>query len=354
MDKSLAQKQLQIIRLLKQVQQDILPNDLSSLGKNYNLKENIAFFNVSFSRRNAKRGIYQQIFLLQNPKVIEELLELQQEGLLPKGATFSPLSQEQLKEAIAVIRVLYNAKDFDTFLKTAVWAKKNINEGQYVYALCVAVIHRPDTQGIVLPAIQEILPTYFFPTEVISKAQQLKQLWEGQKLQEGDIQGYTIPANYSGLYLNLNPEQSLSYFTEDIGLNAFYFYYNLFYPSWMNQEEFNVKNVQQGEQFLYVHQQLLARYYLERLSNGLGEIPLFDWEEPIRTGYYPSLQNLNGFELIARPSNVQLLSKDQTGGQSQTFVPSNVTWSQTLIQDYERRIRDAIDQGFVFTVSSYL
>ncbi|KAA2228301.1 hypothetical protein F0L46_25490, partial [Salinarimonas soli] len=41
--------------------------------------------------------------------------------------------------------------------------------------------------------------------------------------------------------------------------------------------------------YFYFYQQLLARRYFERLTNGLGKIPEFSWYSPIKTGYYPLL-----------------------------------------------------------------
>lgn len=43
----------------------------------------------------------------------------------------------------------------------------------------------------------------------------------GMKKVEGVYQA-VIPANYTGWYMHTNVEQKVSYFTEDIGLNAWY------------------------------------------------------------------------------------------------------------------------------------
>lgn len=160
--------------------------------------------------------------------------------------------------------------------------------------------------------------------------------------------GYIINANYSGWYLNLNPEQFLSYYYEDVGINAFYYYYNIYYPFWLDGEEFNLKNDRRGEQFYYINQQLLARLYLERLSNGLGEIPNIDYDSPIPVGYYPSLSYPNGLEFPFRPNDVYMRRRvDNDQSYSRLWNSSDV---YEMVRDYERRIRDAIDSGFVFDV----
>ncbi len=159
----------------------------------------------------------------------------------------------------------------------------------------------------------------------------------------------TIYANYSGYYLNLHPEQALSYFTEDVGINSFYYYYNLYYPFWMSGEEFNLKYDHRGELFYYIHQQILARYYLERLSHGYGEIDHFDWEVPFHTGYYPSLSYPNGLHFPVRPNYVHLHEYFYNYGQK--YGSNKYAYSYSYVQDYERRIHDAIDSGFVLTHS---
>lgn len=274
--------------------------------------------------------------------------------MLPKGEIFSVFNQDQLYEAIALFRLFYYAKDYDTFYKSAVLGRYYANEGVFIYALSVAIVHRQDTYGIVLPPIYEIYPYYFFPTEVIQKAQEYKQIYSGEEVQPDSdgYKGYTVNANYSGWYLNVNPEQSLSYFTEDVSVNSFYYYFNIYYPFWMDGEEFGLKNDRRGEQFYYVYQQIIARYYLERLSNDFGEIPYYDYDRPVKTGYYPSLRYPNGLAFPARPSGVELY-RPIDDDQNHAIYFTNYTFSYTIVKDIERRIRDAIDSGYVFTVSKF-
>lgn len=275
-----------------------------------------------------------------------------QNDFLPRGEIFSVFYKEHLKQAKALFNVFYYAKDFETFYKTAVWARQNVNEGIFVYALSVAVVHRDDTYGIVLPPIYEVYPYYFFPSEVIEKVQTYKQTYNYDLTGYKPGKGYIIPANYTGYYLGTNTEQYPSYFTEDIGLNAYYYYYNIYYPSWLNGEEFGLKNDRRGEQFYYFHQQLLARYYLERLSNGLGEIPYFNYNDATETEFYPSLVYPNGLQFPSRPIKTELYKSYDTSDQSTSNY--YYAFSYEYIQDYERRIRDAVDSGYVWTVSTYI
>jgi hypothetical protein len=252
-----------------------------------------------------------------------------------------------LKPAIALFKLFYYANNWETFYKTAVWARNYVSEGMFLYTFSVALVHRPDTYYYTLPPIYEIYPYYFYNAEVIQEAQYYKQLYNGQS--GANYNNRVIFANYSGHYLNLNPEQSLSYFTEDIGVNSFYYYYNLYYPFWMSGEEFNLKADNRGELFYYMYQQILARYYLERLSNGFGEIKTFNWEVPLETGYYPSLVYPNGLQFPTRPNFAKLEDYFYTYGQK--YGDNRYVYSYTYVKDYERRIRDVIDLGYVYTVS---
>lgn len=162
--------------------------------------------------------------------------------------------------------------------------------------------------------------------------------------------GHTIKSNYSGRYLNLDPEQSLSYFTEDIGINSFYYYYNIYRPIWMSNEDFHLNSYHRGEEFYYMIQQLLARYYLERLSNDFGEIGTIDYDRPIKTGYYPSMRYPNGMEFPERPNWASMLPDHKLHGQKVDLF-SNMSAGYQKVMDWERRIRDAVDFGIIFTVS---
>lgn len=95
-------------------------------------------------------------------------------GFLAKHKTFSVLNKEHLNEAVALFHLFYYAKDWETFQKTFEWARYHVNEGQFIYAFTIAIIHRKDTAGIVLPAPYEINPYYFFNSEVVQNAQLFK------------------------------------------------------------------------------------------------------------------------------------------------------------------------------------
>lgn len=297
-----------------------------------------------------------------------EFLQYYDNGMLPKDAIFSVFYEPHLHQAIALFKILYHAKDFETFYKTAVWARYHCNQGLFLYSFSVALIHREDTHNMVLPPIYEIYPYYFFNADVIQQVQKFKEIHTDSGVQEkrNYIMGlfqivystnkyftdFTVYANYSGDSLNLHTEMSMAYFFEDVGVNAYYYYYNLHRPFWMNSEEYGINVHHRGEEFYYFYQQLVARYYLERLSNHYGEINVYDYDDEFETGYCSLLRYQNGMGFPQRHSWTRFFTNFYNYKQSYTNKGS-LPYSYYKIEDYERRIRDAIDAGFVVTVSIF-
>nr|XP_022916778.1 arylphorin subunit alpha-like [Onthophagus taurus] len=156
-------------------------------------------------------------------------------------------------------------------------------------------------------------------------------------------QGILITANFTNFNAQFNPEYQLSYFTQDIGMNAFYYYYHIYFPFWMKNEEIAFNTQRRGEQFYYIYQQLLARYNLERISNGLGEIPLLQYEQGVPVGFRTPMMYPNGMPFPERPDHSPFEYY-----QGPAYY-DNDTLSLLNIKLYERRLLDAIDSGFVLT-----
>ncbi|XP_017775586.1 PREDICTED: allergen Cr-PI-like [Nicrophorus vespilloides] len=323
-DKVFLEKQKDILRLFQHVHQPTFFKDLVEVAKTFKFE-----------------GHWDQ---WSKPEYVKEFWQFyQEEDFLKQDEIFSVFHPEHLKQAIALFKVFYYAKDFATFYNSAVWARQHVNPGMFVYALSVAVFHCQHTEGIILPPIYEIFPHYFFTSEVITKAKQYKQHYWGtyeHEVEHKEKSGYAINADYTK-----HTEEWMSYFTEDIGMNAFYYYKNIFMPFWLDHECIRFDATKRGEWFHYYHNQILARYYLERLSNGKGKIPTINYEEPTQFEYYPALAYFNGKPFPARPKNAKLnLDVEETDSSLKHF-----SYCYTKVEDYERRIREAIDMGWVYT-----
>ncbi|XP_017888863.1 hexamerin-like [Ceratina calcarata] len=314
-DKDFALKQKKVYNLLYRVAQPAQANrSWYEEGQQWNIEANINLYSNQDAAKN---------FLL-----------LYKNGMLPRGEIFSVYYPQLLKEMEALFKLFYYANDFDTFYKTALWAKNNLNEGQYCIALYSAVLTRPDTKYIQLPPPYEMYPSLFFNSEVLERAQHAKLF--GIPKKQGEDKSYIISANYSGWYLNREYylENKLNYFTEDIGLNTYYFFFRQALPFWMESKEFGLPSDYRGEEYLYGHKLLLNRYNLERLSNDMPRIEDFDWQKTFYPGYYPTMTFHNGLPMPQRPA-------------WSDFPHYKYRYIQDIM-DKESRIRSAIDSGFIF------
>ncbi|XP_014360052.2 basic juvenile hormone-suppressible protein 2 [Papilio machaon] len=316
------QKQMFILKLLNHVVEPVMYEDIKEIGMNFKIEENVNLYTRT--------------------DVVKNFVNWVKMGMLPRGEIFTIHVDRQLKEVVSMFHLLYYAKDFNTFIKTACWMRLYMNEGMFVYALTVAVRHREDCKGIILPPPYEIYPYYFVRADVIQKAYLLKmkrglldaKLCDFYGITKTDKGVYVIDENIFDTRVYLSDEDTLRYFTEDIDLNTYYYYFHVDYPFWMKDNVIDKLKMRRWELNLYVWQQILARYYLERLSNGLGEITTLTWNKPIRKGYWPWMLLHNGVQLPLRPNNYVLVGDKDI----------NVV---RLVENYEMIIKDAIIKGYI-------
>lgn len=314
-DKELLSKQKSVFQLLHHIHQPVVLPELNELLNSFDLEKNVTNFN--------------------DVESVKRFLKLYETGgILRSGKVFTPLYESHIQQAKAVFEVLYNAKDWNTFLNAATWMRERINDGLFIYALSVAVLHRPDTQNLVLPPLYEVCPHLFLNAETIQKAYDARMKISSKRDDKGSV---IIPTNYTGWMNTRNPELRTSYLTEDIGFNFYHLIHEITYPSWLKKEHYGFKNERQGELFHYTHQQILARYKLERYANNMNKMKSFSFDEPNIVGYNPNLLYKNGQSVPNRPENLKLRNCD--------------FGDVERVKDFERRVRDAIDSGFVKTVT---
>lgn len=270
----------------------------------------------------------------EDPQIVTNYVKRLELGLLPRGEEFSVLQKAHIDEAVALFKLLHQAENYDVFVKILVWARFHVNEGVFIYAATVALSHRSEFEGIVLPAPYEIYPYYYFNAETIQAAQtsKLQGLSKTNINTADNITELIIDANYTGWNKRGGAEQTITYFTEDVGVNAWYYLFHVDYPFWIDTKDSLFKN-RRGEVYLHTHAQLLARYHMERLSNNLGKIPQFSWRIPFRTGYNPALAYYKGASFPVRNNYYSTYNEDTYYGIEQ-------------LEGLESRIRMAIDQRF--------
>nr|CAI5822899.1 unnamed protein product [Callosobruchus analis] len=202
-------------------------------------------------------------------------------GLLPIEAVFTPFYESHLEEAIALFRLFFYAKDWDTFYKTLAWARTQVNSQMLIYALYLAVDHRKDCKNLVLPPIYEVNPYFFAAGRSLSDVEHKKSKYDeslidtrskyDMELMEHDPNKHKYHEKKVENNVNVTNEQALSqiasitgypyygnrlfHLYKDVGVNAMYYYFNIRYPLWMSSREFQVHR-RRGETFLNFYQQL--------------------------------------------------------------------------------------------------
>nr|CCA94921.1 hemocyanin subunit g [Euphrynichus bacillifer] len=222
---------------------------------------------------------------------------LREVGILHRGTLFSCFHEKHLAEATRLYEILHDAKDFEDFFALAKQARDIVNEGLFVYAVSVAVLHRDDCKGVTVPPIQEIFPDRFIPAETINLASKEATLKPNEDV--------VVDVEETGNILD--PEHTLAYYREDIGINAHHWHWHIAYPATWNPSHMGAVKDRKGELFFYMHQQMCARYDCERLSNGMNRmIPFHNFEEHLE-GYAPHLTSLiSGLNYGSRPEGFSL------------------------------------------------
>ena len=250
---------------------------------------------------------------------VEALLKEIEDGrVLGKHQIFSLFNDRQRAEALLLVDVLLTCKDFETFKSNAAFFREKMNEGEFVYALYVAVSHSDLTQDVVLPPLYEITPHMFTNSEVIQKA-------IGAKMTQ-------VPGKFRMEFTGSkkNPEQRVAYFGEDIGMNSHHVHWHMDFPFWWNGYQIDRK----GELFFWVHHQLTARFDAERLSNYLEPVDELYWNRPIAEGFAPHTSYKYGGEFPSRPDFKYFEDVEGVGKVRDMII-------------LETRIFDAIDKGYI-------
>nr|AGT20779.1 hemocyanin [Penaeus merguiensis] len=253
---------------------------------------------------------------------VQRLLKGLNDGrLLEQKHWFSLFNTRHRNEALLLFDVLIHSSDWATFVGNAAFFRQKINEGEFVYALYVAVIHSPLTEDVVLPPLYEITPHLFTNSEVIEAAYRAKQKQTPGKFE----------STFTGT--KKNPEQRVAYFGEDIGLNTHHVTWHMEFPFWWD-DEYGHHLDRKGENFFWVHHQLTVRFDAERLSNYLDPVGELHWYKPIVDGFAPHTTYKYGGQFPARPDNVKFEDVDDVARIRDMVI-------------VESRIRDAIAHGYI-------
>ncbi|XP_052128833.1 phenoloxidase 2-like [Frankliniella occidentalis] len=165
--------------------------------------------------------------------------------------------------------------------------------------------------------------------------------WMADKIQDEEIRAAAaihhtpleIPMEYTAS--DVEEEQRVAYYREDVGLNLFHMHWHYFYFKYLKPKEM-LKMHRRGELLFYMHGQIIARHNVERLAHHLPRSRRLVLREPIKEGYYPKLDTLVASRVWpGRPPNTKLQNMNRDG-------------MKIDLEDMERwtaRIYDAIAVG---------
>nr|ATU82892.1 secreted Hemocyanin-like protein [Pristhesancus plagipennis] len=298
--------------------------------------------NINFENEYSNYNIAANLDKFERPELIQEFLRAHQHGFLPPhDGIFSMADPLTRRDTRKLFDLFFFAKDFQTFYKSACWARKHVNEKQFTYTYILALLHRKDCGNFAIPPLYEILPTYFVPTETMHQVFRAKMLGvkDGKFTYNSTGYEYNYHPSMFGGPLSFdatgNIEYKVSYIREDVGLNNFYAMFLAKLPSWMCPERYGGRVwYKRGETFYFAHQQLFARYTLERLANGVPYVERLEWNKPIKVGYNPRVSHWNGKPLYTRPDY--------------TVIHQNTIFK---VDELEKRILTVIDKGLVRNMS---
>lgn len=99
---------------------------------------------------------------------MQQVIDLdRQRRLLDEHQVYSVAQPEDVQQLRGIYRLLVRAQDFDTLSRNVVYLRRNINPVLLVNALALAIRDRDDTQNLIVPAVQELLPELYLDEQVI-------------------------------------------------------------------------------------------------------------------------------------------------------------------------------------------
>ncbi|XP_053962369.1 phenoloxidase 2-like [Anastrepha ludens] len=251
---------------------------------------------------------------------------------LPRDAQFSLFIPAHRRIAGRLIDIFMGVRSIEDLQSVAVYARDRLNPYLFNYALSVALLHRADTKGMDLPSFAQNFPDKFVDSRVFRQVRE-----EATVVPEGSRMPITIPRDYTAS--DLEPEHRLWYFREDLGINLHHWHWHLVYPFEAGDRAI-VNKDRRGELFYYMHEQVVARYNLERFSNNLARVVRFNnLREPIQEGYFPKMDSLVASRAWPpRSEDTKLSDLNRELDQINLDVSDMERWSD--------RIFEAISQGF--------
>lgn len=250
---------------------------------------------------------------------------------LGRKQQFSLWLPRHQKMAGRLIDIFMGLRSTDDLLAVAVYARDRVNPYLFQYALATAILHRPDTKDLSPPTIAETFPEKFIDSSVFRNVRE-----ETSVLSQNNRSPIKIPRDYTAS--DLDPEHRLWYFREDIGVNLHHWHWHLVYPFEASNRAI-VEKDRRGELFFYMHQQIVARYNIERLCNDLFRVERYeDFRQPMKEGYFPKMNSVvSSRSYASRPDNTPLRNIRREADQMYADVADMERWRDRFIEAINQR-----------------
>nr|XP_053647282.1 hemocyanin F chain-like [Cherax quadricarinatus] len=251
---------------------------------------------------------------------------------IPRGRVFSTFVQSHRRAAKDLCDVLMRTSSPIQLIELAGRLRDRLNENLFIYAVSFVILHKQEFRNLRLPSIVEVFPHKFVPAEELTKMQvTVNKLPPNQEAQ------LVIEYGPEFASTNLKPEHRVSYWREDYGINSHHWHWHLVYPA-----EMDVPGDRKGELFYYMHQQMVARYDMERLSVDLNRVEkLENWRVPISDGYFSKLTSNNSGRAWGTRQDDSLMKDFRRTDFGLEFIDI------TVMEIWMSRLMDAIHQGYM-------
>jgi len=259
--------------------------------------------------------------------------DLSQVKVVPRHVIFSLFSPKHQEASEALVKIYNEQKSINDFFSTACLCRDEVNPYLWVYSTAVVMKNRPELKGFRFPAYWEIMPDRFLNNNILREARRQAVLPEGLR------SVIVVDQNFTGL--DLNQENKVAYFREDLGLNSHHWHWHIVFPLNAPRGQRDRK----GELFFYMHHNMINRKEAERLANGLNRLVELDIQTSVEEGYFPKLTLENSqMNWGTRQPNTPIQDVNRMADPGTGFRQTKLE-----LKVWNDRILEAIDQSIVIT-----
>lgn len=140
-----------------------------------------------------------------------------------KRGSFSLFIPSHRQAAANLITMFMASKEAGELMALGMFVKDRTNPYLFQYAYQVALLHHPDAKGLPLPSVVEQFPEQFIDPVTFPLLME-----ENMVVDPSERVMIEVPRNFTAS--DLEDEQRLAYFREDIGVNMHHWHWHLVYP----------------------------------------------------------------------------------------------------------------------------